>query len=64
MLPEKQKALVQLRLIDKKTPSEISTEIEKDVNYVKTTLKRGYKNLRKYIACTPLATIHAKETYE
>lgn len=53
MLPEKQQQLVKLRLIDKLTPTEISHKIDKDLNYVKTTLKRGMKNLKIYAACTP-----------
>lgn len=56
-LPQKQKELVTLRLIDKLTPTEISQRIGKDNNYVKTTLKRGMKSLKQVIACTPAATI-------
>ncbi len=61
-LPEKQRLLITLRLIDKLTPSEISDKIGKDTNYVKTTLKRGMKSLRQAIACTPAATIITEPT--
>lgn len=56
-LPQKQRELVTLRLIDKLTPTEISGRIGKDINYVKTTLKRGMKSLKQVIACTPAGTI-------
>lgn len=56
-LPQKQKELITLRLIDKLTPTEISRQIGKDTNYVKTTLKRGMKSLKQVIACTPAGTI-------
>lgn len=55
-LPEKQRDLVKLRIIDKLTPTEISNQIGKDLNYVKTTLKRGMKSLKVVVACTPEPT--------
>ncbi|NTV31487.1 sigma-70 family RNA polymerase sigma factor [candidate division WWE3 bacterium] len=55
-LPEKQKKLVILRIIEKNTPTEIAQKIDKDLNYVKTTLKRGMNNLKALIACTPEPT--------
>lgn len=52
-LPEKQRVVITMRLIDKKTLSEIADELQKDMNYVKTTQKRAIHTLRKLIACTP-----------
>lgn len=52
-LPEKQRTVIFMRLIDKKTLSEIARELQKDMNYVKTTQKRAIHTLRKLIACTP-----------
>lgn len=48
-LSEIQQKLVTLRLIEKCSPSEIAILIGKNQNYVKTTLKRAYKSLRKLI---------------
>lgn len=55
-LPPKQKDVLKLRLIDKKTLSQIAEFLEKDMNYVKTTQKRGIKNLKKILLCTPFFT--------
>ncbi|KKP70053.1 hypothetical protein A2X44_02455 [candidate division CPR3 bacterium GWF2_35_18] len=52
-LPEKQKEIIELRLIQKLTPTEIGEKINKDLNYVRTTQKRAVKNLRRIITCTP-----------
>ncbi|OGK38175.1 hypothetical protein A3F60_03005, partial [Candidatus Roizmanbacteria bacterium RIFCSPHIGHO2_12_FULL_39_8] len=52
-LPEKQRIIITMRLIDKKSLSEIARELGKDMNYVKTTQKRAIHTLRKLIACTP-----------
>lgn len=55
-LPAKQKAVIHLRLIEKKSLKEICKILEKDMNYVKTTQQRAIYNLKKLIACTPLTT--------
>jgi RNA polymerase sigma-70 factor (ECF subfamily) len=61
-LPEKQKSIVSLRVIEKLPPSEIARQIGKDTNYVKTTLKRGLKRLRQLVACTPESTYSTEKT--
>ncbi len=53
MLPAKQQQVIRLRLIEKASLSEITEKLGKNMNYVKTTQKRGLKNLKKIIACTP-----------
>jgi len=45
-LPEKQKIVVKMRLIEKKSLKEICQILNKDMNYVKTTQKRALKNLK------------------
>ncbi len=55
-LPEKQRLVLTLRLIDKNSLAEICKILDKDMNYVKTTQKRGLKNLKLLFAagqCTP-----------
>ncbi len=52
-LPEKQKQVAKMRLIDKMGLDEICQKLNKDMNYVKTTQKRALAGLRKLIACTP-----------
>lgn len=52
-LPEKQRIVIQMRLIDKYSLSDIAAILQKDMNYVKTTQKRAIKKLRELIACTP-----------
>ncbi len=59
MLPSKQKRVIQLRLIEKKSLTEICELLSKDMNYVKTTQKRGLHNLKTLFAtgqCTPELT--------
>ncbi len=51
-LPEKQKIVIRKRLIEKKSLGEICKDLKKDMNYVKTTQKRGLKKLREMVACT------------
>lgn len=53
MLPLKQQEVIRLRLIEKASLSEIAQRLGKNMNYVKTTQKRGLKSLKKLIACTP-----------
>lgn len=48
-LPPKQKLVIHLRFIDKLTLKEISEKLNKDMNYVKTTQKRGIANLKRYV---------------
>jgi RNA polymerase sigma-70 factor (ECF subfamily) len=48
-LPPKQKIVVQLRFIEKLSLKEIADKLNKDMNYVKTTQKRGIANLRRYV---------------
>ncbi len=55
-LPEKQKKVLTLRLVEKLSIKKITEILNKNVNYVKTTQKRGIANLRKFLMCTPDAT--------
>lgn len=52
-LPEKQKQVLKMRLIDKMSLDEISKALGKNMNHIKTTQKRGIKKLKQIIACTP-----------
>jgi RNA polymerase sigma-70 factor (ECF subfamily) len=45
-LPEQQQKIVYMRLINERSLKDIASDIGKDNNYVKTTYKRGVKNLR------------------
>ena len=46
-LPEKQRAIAQMRFIEKMDLSEICEKLGKDMNYVKTTQKRAIAALKK-----------------
>lgn len=52
LIPEKQKTVIELRLLEKKTLAEIAHQLEKDMNYVKVTQRRAIKSLKKIVACT------------
>lgn len=45
-LPDKQKEIITMRLINKMSLREICTETGKDMNYVKTTQKRALRSLK------------------
>jgi RNA polymerase sigma factor (sigma-70 family) len=45
-LPEKQQKVLHMRLIEEIPIKDIAKELGKDRNYVKTTYKRGLKNLK------------------
>jgi RNA polymerase sigma-70 factor, ECF subfamily len=49
-LPTKQAKVMRLRLINRLPLSEICTVLNKDMNYVKTTQRRGIANLKKLIS--------------
>ncbi len=49
-LPEKQKIVIQMRLIEKYRLKEICEKLGKNMNYVKTTQKRGLKRLKELVA--------------
>ncbi|MBU0976321.1 MAG: sigma-70 family RNA polymerase sigma factor [Patescibacteria group bacterium] len=49
-LPEKQREVLYMRLIAKMNLGEIAEKLGKNMNHVKTTQKRGIKNLKKLIA--------------
>lgn len=55
-LPESQKIVANLRLIEKNSLTDICLILNKDMNYVKTTQKRALHSLRKIVACTPEPT--------
>jgi RNA polymerase sigma-70 factor (ECF subfamily) len=48
-LPERQREVVTLRLIEKLSLTEICNKLGKDMNYVKTTQKRALASLKKYV---------------
>lgn len=48
-LPSKQRQVIQMRFIEKLSLKEIAEKLGKDMNYVKTTQKRGIANLKKYV---------------
>lgn len=50
LLPEKQRIVISLRLIDKLSLKEIAQKLDKNMNYVKTTQKRAIKNLKEIFA--------------
>jgi RNA polymerase sigma factor (sigma-70 family) len=52
-LPEKQKEILSMRLVEDMSLSLICKLMDKDMNYIKTTQKRGIANLKKLLACTP-----------
>jgi len=52
-VPQKQRDILHKRFIEKMSLKEIAAFLGKNMNYVKTTQKRGIKSLRKLIACTP-----------
>ncbi len=49
LLPEKQREIVSLRLLEELSIKEISNHFGKDVNYVKTTYKRGFRRLKQLV---------------
>lgn len=49
-LPRKQQLVLRLRLIEKLSLELIAEQLGKNMNYVKTTQKRGIANLKKYLA--------------
>lgn len=54
MLPSSQKIVMELRFVKGLTLSEIAKKLGKDMNYVKTTQKRGIKSLKKIAVYTKL----------
>lgn len=48
-IPEKQRDVLELRFVQKLTLSEICQKINKDMNYVKTTQKRGMKSIKEIV---------------
>ncbi len=49
-LPRRQRLVLALRLVEKMSLAQICDHLSKDMNYVKTTQKRGIKKLQKLIA--------------
>ena len=52
-LPSAQQIVMRMRLIEQKTLQEICSELQKDMNYVKTTQKRGIATLKKLLEQYP-----------
>lgn len=55
-LPEKQRSILDLRFVQKKTIKEIANLLGKDVNYVSTTQKRAFQSMRILLSCTDKST--------
>ena len=55
-LPEKQREVLRFRFIDKMSLQEIAMKLQKDVNYVSTTQKRGLQSIKRYLVCTDPTT--------
>lgn len=51
-IPAKQAAVLRLRFIDKLSITEIARKLNKDVNYVSTTQKRGFQSIKRILDCT------------
>lgn len=49
-IPEKQREVLELRFLQKLSPTEIAQHLNKDSNYVRTTQKRGLQTLKQIIA--------------
>jgi RNA polymerase sigma-70 factor (ECF subfamily) len=49
-LPEKQRQVITMRLIDNMSVKEVASKLGHDKNYVKTTHQRGLKRLRELLA--------------
>jgi RNA polymerase sigma-70 factor (ECF subfamily) len=62
LLPQKQRAVLALRLIQKRSLKEIASELNKDINYVKTTQKRGIKRLKELLDKPELAYLLEEES--
>jgi RNA polymerase sigma factor (sigma-70 family) len=52
-LPDRQKEVVALRVLEEMSIKDIAVHLQKDRNYVKTTYKRGLKRLKELIAAGP-----------
>lgn len=60
-LPEKQRAVVTMRLLEELSVKNICELTGKDSNYIKTTYKRGFKNLKTLIASSELTATTSQE---
>lgn len=56
MLPDKQRDIAKMRLIEEIPPKDIAKEIGKSTNYVKVTQRRAMRNLERLIAESYLST--------
>ncbi len=56
-LPEKQREVAKLRLIEEQTPKEVAEKLKKSLLYVKTTQYRALKNLEKMLAKSEIRSI-------
>jgi RNA polymerase sigma factor (sigma-70 family) len=62
MLPNSQKQVMKLRLLEKRTLNEICDILEKDMNYVKTTQKRGIKSLKDLVKEFPINKVQGVQS--
>lgn len=58
-LPSKQRVILEKRLLEKQTLKEICDDLDKDMNYVRTTQQRGINRLREMVASADVS--QAKE---
>lgn len=56
-LPTKQKIILSMRLIEKKSLSIIAEELKKDMNYVKTTQRRGIAKIKELLEISNLKKV-------
>ncbi len=61
LLPDKQREVVSMRLLEELSIKEIAAYFGKDTNYVKTTYKRGFRRLKKLIELQGHLTHAGKE---
>lgn len=64
LLPEKQREIVTLRLLNELSVNDICRHTGKDSNYVKTTYKRGLKRLKQLVTENVTSTIYQQVTYK
>lgn len=56
-LPKKQAQILNMRLIQKKSLNNIADELKKDLNYVKTTQRRGIAKLKEFLIKHPFNNV-------
>lgn len=62
LLPPQQREIIELRMLEKLTLSEVVEKIGKDMSYVKTTQNRAIKKLKNLLRGIPETTNNVEET--